>query len=213
VVTVIGVVSPVIVGTAGVVPEAFGTITRSDRHTPSPGTTLEESAQLAATQLPVSNTWLALEHARQLLGPLPEQLEQLASHDWHVEDVLSKNWDWLHVGKHLPFVSTGRSEGHDEHWLNDAPEQVAQSGWQERHEPEELNVFEGQLATHDPSEASWLLAQVRQKVDEPAQVEHEESQDVHVKLFVGETNVSEGQLSTHWPCERTNPGRHPVHCS
>jgi hypothetical protein len=95
-----------------------------------------------------------LEHAKQLLGPLPAQLEQLESHDWHVDDVLSKNWDLLHVGRHLPFVSTGRSAEQEEHWLNDDPEQVAQSGWHVRHDPEALNVLEGQLATHFPFEAN-----------------------------------------------------------
>jgi len=169
--------------------------------------------QLAATQLPPRNTWLLLEHAKQLLGPLLAQLEQLESHDWQVDEVLSKNWDWLHVGRHLPFVSTGRLDEQDKHVLNDEPEQVAQSGWHERHEPDDVNVSEGQLATHLPPKASWLLAQVRQKVDEPAHVLHEASQAVHVKLSVGETNVPEGQLVTHWPCESTNPGKHPVHCS
>lgn len=43
-------------------------------------------------------------------------------------------------------------------------------------EPDELNVFEGHEATHLPLEASWLLAQVRQKVDDPAHELHDESQ-------------------------------------
>jgi hypothetical protein len=50
------------------------------------------------------------------------------------------------------------------------PEQVAQSGWHERQDPEEENVLEGQLETHFPAEASWLLAHVRQNVEDPAHV-------------------------------------------
>ena len=37
------------------------------------------------------------------------------------------------------------------------PEQEAQSPWQERQEPEEEKVPEGQEATQRPSEASWLF--------------------------------------------------------
>ena len=44
------------------------------------------------------------------------------------------------------------------------------------HCPDELKVFEGQEATHFPPDASWLFAQVRQKVDEPAHVLQDESQ-------------------------------------
>jgi hypothetical protein len=64
------------------------TETRSERHTPRPGTTLAVavvvvpfSLQLDATQLPPRRTEVELEHARQLLGPAAEQLEQLPSHD------------------------------------------------------------------------------------------------------------------------------------
>lgn len=66
------------------------TETRSERHTPRPGTTLAVvvdvvplpfSLQLDATQVPPRRTEVELEHARQLLGPAPEQLEQLLSHD------------------------------------------------------------------------------------------------------------------------------------
>lgn len=56
------------------------------------------------------------------------------------------------------------------------PEQVAQSGWQVMQDPEELNVLEGQEDTHFPAEANWLLAQDRQKVEDPTQVLQEESQ-------------------------------------
>ena len=82
----------------------------------------------------------------------------------------------LHVGRQRPFVSTGRSAGQLEHWLNELPEHDAQSGWQAMHWPEELNVLEGHDDTHEPLDASWLFAQVKQKVDEPAQVPHDESQ-------------------------------------
>lgn len=87
---------------------------------------------------------------------------------------------------------------------------MAQSGWQVTQEPVELKVLEGQLATHDPEDASLLLAQVRQKVADPEQVEQDESQVLQV-LFVGSRNVPEGQDSTHLPWLRTKPGRQPVH--
>lgn len=197
------------------VPEAVGTTTRSERHTPRPGTTddVEVPLQLAATHEPARNTCEALEHARQLPGPEPEQLEQLASQDWQVEDVLSKNCVLLHVGKHLPFVRTGRLEEQLEHWEKEGPEQVAQSGWQVVHTPEfeVVKELDGQEETHFPREASWLLEQVRQNVELPAQVVQEESQAVHVRLSVGERKVPAGQLGTHFPCERTKPGKQPVH--
>lgn len=158
-------------------PEGWGTITSSERQTPSPEMTVEEPLpQFAATQEPLRRTCEELEHARQLLGPAPEQLEQEESHVWHVEDVLSKYWDLLQVGRHRPFVRTGRSGGQLLHWLNEAPEQLAQSGWHVRHDPDELNVLEGHVETHLPSEASWFPEQVRQKLDDPAQVPQEESQ-------------------------------------
>lgn len=59
-------------------------------------------------------------------------------------------------------------------------------------------MLEGQLATHEPEDASLLLAQVRQKVEDPEQVEQDESQGLHV-LWVGSRNVPEGQDSTHVP--------------
>ena len=49
------------------------------------------------------------------------------------------------------------------------------------HWPEELNVPDGQEATHFPLEASWLFAQVKQNVEEPAQVLHVESQATSVR--------------------------------
>jgi hypothetical protein len=93
-----------------VVPEGRAT-TSSDRQTPSPATTLEVDEQFAATHDPAERTCVELEHARQLLGPKPEQLEQLESQDWHVDDVESKNCDWPQVGKHRPFVRTRLFEG------------------------------------------------------------------------------------------------------
>jgi len=71
---------------------------------------------------------LELEHARQLLEPGPEQLEQLESQAWQLEEVVSKYCDWLHVCKHRPFVRTGRLDEQLEHWLKELPEQEAQSG-------------------------------------------------------------------------------------
>lgn len=78
-------------GVAELVPDACGTTTRSERQTPRPGMTLDDPLQLAETQLPARRTWVELEHAKQLLGPDPEQLEQLESQVWHEDDVLSKN--------------------------------------------------------------------------------------------------------------------------
>lgn len=112
-----------------------------------------------------------------MLGPEPEQLEQLESQDWQDELTVSKNCAWLQVGRQRPFERTGRCEEQDVHWLKDEPEQVAQSGWQVTQEPDELNVFDGQLETQLPSEANWVEeAHVRQNVDEPVHVPHEESQ-------------------------------------
>ena len=51
-------------------------------------------------------------------------------------------------------LRTGRSDGQLEHWLKEVPEQVAQSGWQVRHAPEELTVSEGQDDTQVPFDAS-----------------------------------------------------------
>lgn len=61
--------------------ELDGTSTRLERQRLRPGMTLEESPQFAETHVPPLSSWLELEHARQLLGPGPEQLEQLESQD------------------------------------------------------------------------------------------------------------------------------------
>ena len=45
-------------------------------------------------------------------------------------------------------------------------------------EPEEEKVFKGHVEVHLPVEARRLEEQVRQKVDDPAQVKQEESQAV-----------------------------------
>ena len=124
----VGLLSPVMVGRGGSVLEACGTATRSDRQMPSPDTTEDEPLQLAAVHEPPWRTWLLLAHARQLLGPAPEQLEQLESQDWHVDDVVSKNWFLLQVGRQRPLVRTGRSDEQLEHWLNELPVHVSQSG-------------------------------------------------------------------------------------
>lgn len=76
--------NPVIVGKAVDAPELVGvggTVTRSEKHTPSPGTTPVLLVQLAATQAPLFKTLFESEHARHKLAPLPEQLEQLESQD------------------------------------------------------------------------------------------------------------------------------------
>ena len=95
-------------------------------------------------------------------------------------------------------MRTGRSGGQLEHWLNAPPEHVRQSEWQVIQLPEELKVLEGQLVTHVPEDASWLLAQVRQKFADPEQLEQDESHCLQV-LSVGSANVPEGQDSTHLP--------------
>jgi hypothetical protein len=59
-------------------------------------------------------------------------------------------------------------------------------------------VLEGQLVTHEPDDASLLLAQLRQKVADPEQVEQEGSQVLQV-LSVESRNVPEGQEATHLP--------------
>lgn len=176
VVTTVGLFKPEMLGRGALaVPDGWET-TRLDRQTPSPATTLEVDEQLAATHDPATRTCVELEHARQLLGPRPKQLEQLESQDWQVDDVESKNCDLLQVGKHRPFVSTGLLGGQLVHWLKLPPEQLAQSGWHVRQDPEEENVLEGQLETHFPPEASWLLTHVRQNVGDPAHVPQDGSQ-------------------------------------
>ena len=79
-------------------------------------------------------------------------------------------------------VRTGRSDGQLEHWLNELPVHVSQSGWHAMHWPEELNVPDGQEATHFPLDASWLFAHVKQKVEDPTQVPHDESQATEQRL-------------------------------
>jgi hypothetical protein len=96
----------------------------------------------------------------------------------HVEDVVSKYWLWLQVARQRPFVRTGSALLQLVHWLNDSPEQVAQSGWQETQFPAELNVLEGQELTHCPSEASKLFTHVKQKLAVPEQLVQDEEQAV-----------------------------------
>jgi len=119
---------------------------------------------------------LELEQARQLFGPAPEQLAQLPSQDLHVEDVVSKYWLWPQVARQRPLVGTGSALLQLVHWLNDPPEHVAQSGWQETQAPAELNVLEGQELTHWPFEASKLFAHVKQKLALPEQLVQDEEQ-------------------------------------
>jgi len=73
-------------------------------------------------------------------------------------------------------VRTGRLEGQLEHWLKAPPEQVVQSGWQVRQEPEAEKLPEGHVAMQRPPDASWLLVHDVQKVDDPAQALQDESQ-------------------------------------
>jgi hypothetical protein len=55
------------------------------RHTPSSGTTVLGESQDGSTQEPLLNTCPLSEHAKQLLGPGPAQLEQLGSQSWQDE--------------------------------------------------------------------------------------------------------------------------------
>lgn len=70
---------PVILGKGEAVPDESGTVTRSDRQTPSPVTTDVLLLQLASTHEPPFNTSFEPPQARQELDPGPEQLEQLES--------------------------------------------------------------------------------------------------------------------------------------
>ncbi|THH10113.1 hypothetical protein EW145_g1555 [Phellinidium pouzarii] len=214
--TTVGVLMPVMLGkdaVALIVPDAesCGIATRSLRHAPSPLTTEVPLSQAAVMHDPERSTLLPSAQLRQLELPdalqLPQELSQLV----HPPVEESKNSVLLHVGRHRPDESTGLADAHDEHWLKEAPEQVAQSGWQGTHAPEEENEFGGQEKTHEPIEARRLFEQVKQKVDEPAHVPQDESQAEHDTLSLGSKNVPLGQLSMHWPLLRTNPGRHAEH--
>ena len=101
----VGFVNPVAIGIDELV--EVGTCTNSDKQRPNPGITSDDPLQFADTHDPARRTWVELEHARQLLGPEPEQLEQLESQAWHDKVVDSKNWDLLHVGRQRPDARTG----------------------------------------------------------------------------------------------------------
>jgi len=154
--TTVGELMPVALGRGALpVPDGGAVRTSCDKHTPSPATTFELDWQLALTQAPDRNTWVELEHARQLEGPGPEHDEQVESHVWHEPDVESKYWFFEHVGRQRPLVSTGRLGGQDVHWLNEPPaEQDAQSGWQLKHAPDAEKVPDGQEEMQRPLEAS-----------------------------------------------------------
>ncbi len=79
--------------------------------------------------------------------------------------------------------------------MNDEPEQVAQSGWQVRQEPDDENVPDGHELTQLPPEASLLLVHVRQNVAEPEQVEHDESQAMNTISITYTNNELETQLT------------------
>ena len=107
---------------------AGGTCTNSERQTPKSGITLVDTVQFADTHDPARRTRLELEHAKQLVEPEPEQLEQLGSQFLQLELVRSKNSDWPQVGRQRPDERTGRVEGHAEHCSKDPPVQLRQSG-------------------------------------------------------------------------------------
>ena len=109
-----GVLMPVMLGSGigAELPDTWGTETRSERHTPSPGTTAVAFApQFAGAQEPPRRTEVELEHARQLLGPAAEQLEQPPSHGWQLPLVPSKNCVLEQVGRQRPLESTGLLDG------------------------------------------------------------------------------------------------------
>jgi hypothetical protein len=202
-------------GSAEVVPDAttVGTRTSVERHTPKPDRTAVLSVQVALEHAPAERTSVVgLAHARHALGPGPEQELQEPSQALQDEVVLSKYSPRPQVGRHRPLASTGRPGGHEAHWPNAPPVQVAQSGWQATHDPAEVKVDEGQEETQVPLFASWLFAQVRQKSARSVQVLQEEEHGVQV-LVEAERKVPVGHDSMHLPLERTWPGRHPVHCS
>jgi len=108
----VGVDIPVIVGSGAAVPLVpLGTLTRSERQTPNPATTVVPSWHFPSTHAPWRRTCVEPEHARQLLGPGPEQLEQVESHGWQEDVVESKYWDLLQTGRQRPLRRTGRLGG------------------------------------------------------------------------------------------------------
>lgn len=192
---------PVILGKAAdplPVESDCGMMTRSLRHAPRSETTEVPSVQVAGTQDPLRRTLpVESEQLKQLCEPAALQLAHELSQFLQDPLAVSKNSVLLHVGKHRPFESTGRSEGHVEHWLKDSPEQVAQSGWHATQAPEDEKALDGHDVTHEPLEASWLFVQVRQNVALPAHVPQVELHALQVKLSLGSRNVPLGQLSIH----------------
>lgn len=114
----------------------LGTRTNEERQIPRPGTTEDPLEQLASTHWPFRTTWFGLWHERHEVVEGPVQLPQLPSQLLHSFAAASKNWFLLHVGRHRPEVDpvaverTGREVEQVVHWLNAAPEQDSQSGWQ-----------------------------------------------------------------------------------
>lgn len=121
---------------------------------------LLEDVQLEATQAPDLSTWLASAHARHALDPASMHEAHDLSQLLQLDDVMSRNSDRAHVGRHLPDERTGRDEGHVLHWSKAPPEQVVQSGWQGRHAPSDENVLEGQEVVQVPLIESRLELQV-----------------------------------------------------
>lgn len=178
---VVGCVRPVMVG-SGAAPEeavvdASGMRTRSERHAPSPGTTVVFDVQLAFTHVPARNTLAASAQLKQLWLPDPLQLAQLASQATHAPWALSKNVFFAgHAGRQRPLALTGREGGQVLHWSKPGPEQVAQSGWHAVQAAAEAKVLAGQEERQVPFDARRLFVHVRQNPGEPAQVLQEESQ-------------------------------------
>ena len=129
---IVGESMPVIEGKGGVVivplTTACGINTNSERHAPNEGIMSVSLVHWAVVHKPCLSTDPGSAHARHACGPGPTQLEQLASHCWHVPLVASKNWLLPHVFTHRPFCNTGLSAGQLAHCENDDPVHVAQSG-------------------------------------------------------------------------------------
>lgn len=157
---------PVTVGIGGsvLVSEGLGTVTSSERHTPSGLMTVvtfdEEQASEEGTHDPERRTRsFAFEQDIQLDEPGPEQLPQELSQVLHAFALASQYSFFAHVDMHRPLLRTGRSGGQDVHWLNEDPEQVAQSGWQERQEEVEgdakVDLGQEEAERHFPLKESW----------------------------------------------------------
>lgn len=95
------------------------------------------------------------EQDRQFVEPPPEHEPQDESQDLQVPEDESKYSVLAQVvTQRLEEVRIGLLDGQLRHWLKDAPEQVAQSGWHCVHLPLSENMLDGQEETQVPREAN-----------------------------------------------------------